>query len=142
MNALAIDRALRVLLPFWSITSSFFRRILRRTLRRSHNNVRHPQCSRLFSSHVHPSPNDAAAFHTILRMMQDCQFSAYGVMTKNLASLKSATLRDKWRLRRYLSPDGKVLLDLNLLRFVCNMLCPVSADVILLQTRVNDRFFI
>ena len=40
--------------------------------------------------------------------MQDCQFSAYGVMTKNLASSKSATLRDKWRLRRYLTPDGKV----------------------------------
>lgn len=52
-------------------------------------------------------PNDAAAFHTILRMMQDCQFSAYGVMTKNLTSSKSATLRDKWRLRRYLSPEGK-----------------------------------
>jgi len=53
-------------------------------------------------------PNDAAAFHTILRMMQDCQFSAYGVQTKNLASSKTATLRDKWRLRRYLTPDGKV----------------------------------
>lgn len=52
-------------------------------------------------------PNDAAAFHTILRMMQDCQFSAYGVTTQNLASSKSATLRDKWRLRRYLTPDGK-----------------------------------
>ena len=53
-------------------------------------------------------PNDAAAFHTILRMMQDCQFSAYGVHTPNLASSKTATLRDKWRLRRYLTPDGKV----------------------------------
>lgn len=52
-------------------------------------------------------PNDAAAFHTILRMMQECQFSAYGVQTKNLASSKTATLRDKWRLRRYLTPDGK-----------------------------------
>ena len=30
-------------------------------------------------------------------------------MTKNLTSSKSATLRDKWRLRRYLSPEGKVM---------------------------------
>jgi hypothetical protein len=41
-------------------------------------------------------------------------------MTKNLASSKSATLRDKWRLRRYLSPDGKVFFESDFVCFLCN----------------------
>ncbi len=89
------------------ISLVFVFRILRRAMRGAHDYVRvEISCFALRITVCRP--NDAAAFHTILRMMQDCQFSAYGVMTKNLASSKSATLRDKWRLRRYLTPDGKV----------------------------------
>ena len=77
-----------------------------------------------------PRPNDAAAFHTILRMMQECQFSAYGVQTKNLASSKTATLRDKWRLRRYLTPDGKVCAAVAV--HACSQPCAVTSACFIL----------
>jgi hypothetical protein len=72
--------------------------------------------------------------------MQDCQFSAYGVMTKNLASCKSATLRDKWRLRRYLSPDGKVFY----FEVIACVFFVISGIwyLCIAQTRSNDRFAI
>jgi hypothetical protein len=103
----------------------FVFRILRRAMRGAHDYVRvEISCFALRITFCRP--NDAAAFHTILRMMQDCQFSAYGVMTKNLASSKSATLRDKWRLRRYLTPDGKVRSRAALVRHFHGILRAIS----------------